>query len=82
MTPSNESIDKAVYRVTDWLDPHTCIETAHCVMRTDVWLQTEVDRFKEKWDEAWVQVDPRGYLALYTWAGTQLPVDGSDEEKE
>lgn len=82
MTPSNESSAKAVYRVTEWLDPLSRVSTCGGDMRADYWLQFEVERWKNKWDEAWVQMDPQGNIALYTWAGSQLPVDDSDSAKE
>lgn len=81
MTPSNESIENAVYRVTEWLDPNSRVPTAHGDMRADYWLQSEVDRFKEKWTEAWVQVNQAAAIALHTWTGTQLPVTGEDPKE-
>lgn len=81
MTPSQQSIDAAVYRVTEWLHPSERIITAFGIMRADGWLQTEVERFKEHWCESWIE-SRGGLIALYTWAGSQLPVDDDDGEKE
>jgi hypothetical protein len=80
--PTNESINRAVYRMTEWISPQELIRTNASVMRADRWLQSEVDRLANKWTEAWVQVHREtGELALYTWSGEQLPVDDSDNDK-
>lgn len=81
MTPSNESSAKAIYRVTEWLDPNSRVLTAMGDMRADYWLQFEVERWKNKWDEAWVQMDPLGNVALFAWAGSELPVTGEDPKE-
>jgi hypothetical protein len=75
------SIDAAVYQVTEWALPRSPILIGTGPTIYEVWLQIEVDRFKEKWTEAWVKTDEHGMIALFTWAGKQLPVDGEDSKE-
>jgi hypothetical protein len=44
-------------------------------------LQIEVDRWKDKCTEAWVQRGEDGMIAMFTWAGKQLPVEGEDAKE-
>lgn len=73
--PSQASKDYAFYQVTEWGAPRSRVNDTDY----EIWLQIEVDRFREKWTEAWVQVNSAtGEVALFTWSGTQKPVDGDD----
>lgn len=75
------SKDAAIYQVTEWAPPRSHIRTRKAVIHYELWLQMEVDRFKNKWCPAWVQSDQEGNLAMFTWAGTQRPVEGIDPKE-
>ena len=74
-SPSQASKDAAVYQVTEWAAPRSRVNDTDY----ELYLAIESDRLKDKWGESGVQVqEGTGHVALFTWAGTQLPVEGED----
>ena len=78
--PSQESIDAAVYRVTEWAFRNSTIVTTAGTLRYDLWLQSEVERLAEKWTEAWIEEGSDGRIALFKWNKDVRPVEDDDEK--
>lgn len=76
--PSQASKDASSYRITEWAAPRSRVSGRDYEM----YLAIEAERLKDKWVEAWVQVDSKtGHIALFTWAGFQKPVEGEDPKE-
>jgi hypothetical protein len=53
------------YQVTEWMHPRESIPTNMGPMEAELWCHQEVVRFKDKWSEAWLQVNNEGMIAVF-----------------
>lgn len=69
---------EAVYQVTEWGDPRSVVQTMFSWMDYDLWCQAEAYRFKDNGRQAWLEINEKGEIAVFSWAGCYLPVDDND----
>ena len=61
------------YQVTEWGHPREEILTINGPVSYELWLMHEVNRWKEKWTNAWIATNAEGLVALITYATPNLP---------